>query len=283
MKLSVVLQYLLPHHLFSRFIGLFARLPQPWFKNRLITWFIKRYKVDMSQALHERIDDYTCFNDFFTRELKPELRPIAADKNQVVSPADGVISQVGDIKAGKLLQAKGHEFSLKQLLGDQEQHAKLFVDGKFATIYLSPKDYHRVHMPIAGKLVAMSHIPGRLFSVNTLTAQHVPSLFARNERVVSLFETEIGPMAVILVGAMIVASINTVWAGTISPPGRSKVQVWEYPEAKQIQFAKGDEMGHFMLGSTVIVLAGKNALNWEAELSANSPVIMGQTIATTRD
>lgn len=279
-RVFIFFQYVLPHHTLSRLIGCLAQCQAPWFKNRLIAWFIKRYQVNMSEAHFEHPSAYLHFNDFFTRALKTDARPLDTTPNAVLSPADGAISQLGAIEHGRIFQAKGHSFSLLELLGGDAQRAAPFMGGSFATVYLSPKDYHRVHMPLTGTLREMVYIPGRLFSVNKTTAAAVPELFARNERVACIFDTERGPMAVVLVGAMIVASIETVWAGLITPPLR-QLRRFDYSEQgrQPITLAKGAEMGRFKLGSTAIVLFADNHVSWNSDLSAASPVKMGQGLA----
>jgi phosphatidylserine decarboxylase len=228
----------------------------------------------MSEAINSDPLSYRNFNEFFTRSIRPELRPISDKENSIVCPADGAISQLGDIEHGTLLQAKGHTYSLTSLLGGDASLSNQFLGGSFATVYLSPKDYHRVHMPLTGKLTKMIHIPGKLFSVNKVTAEQIPNVFARNERTVCIFETEAGPMAVILVGAMIVASIETVWAGQVTPFNKNVV-TWDYNELNNIEIKKGEEMGRFKLGSTAIVLFGKDAAQWEDALEAETPTKMG--------
>ncbi len=278
-RLFILSQYLLPHHLLSRLIGYAADCRAAWFKNRLIGWFAKQYRVDMSEAQVEDLEAFEHFNAFFTRALKPGARPLAQGPDAVLCPADGAVSQLGKIEHGRIFQAKGHSFSLVELLGGDTERANPFMGGAFATIYLSPKDYHRVHMPLAGTLKEMVYVPGRLFSVNQSTAENVPELFARNERVVCLFDTERGPMAVVLVGAMIVASIETVWAGLVTPPKRS-LKTFRYDEAARapIVLDKGAELGRFKLGSTAIVLFGADQVQWAQELAAGSPVQMGQLL-----
>ena len=216
--LFVALQYLIPQHLLSRLVGTLAASEIRWIKNPFINWFRQRYGVDMSEAADSEPTNYPSFNAFFTRALKPGSRPIDASPNAIISPADGAISQLGTITGDRIFQAKGQNYTTTELLGGDDKMAALFADGLFATVYLSPRDYHRVHMPVAGKLLRTIYVPGDLFSVNQATAAHVPSLFARNERLVCLFETDFGPMALVLVGAMIVAGIETVWAGQIAPP-----------------------------------------------------------------
>lgn len=275
-RLFICSQYLTPHHLLSRLVGGLAECRAPWLKDRLIPWFAKRYCVDMREAQVQELKAYENFNAFFTRALRSDARPLDETPDAVLCPADGAISQLGAIEHGRIFQAKGHDYSLIELLGGDTARAKPFMNGQFATIYLSPKDYHRVHMPVTGTLREMVYVPGKLFSVNTVTAENVPELFARNERVVCLFDTEYGPMAVILVGAMIVASIDTVWAGTVTPM-RKEVRVTQYGESIELQ--KGDELGRFKLGSTAIVLFGPDSVQWAEELTALTPVRMGQRLA----
>ena len=267
-RLFICSQYLLPHHLLSRLIGFAADCRATWFKDRLIAWFARRYQVDMREAQVE--EAYEHFNAFFTRALKDGARPLAQEPGAVLCPADGAISQLGPIEHGRIFQAKGHSYSLAELLGGDAELAAPFMGGDFATVYLSP-DYHRVHMPLAGTLREMVYVPGRLFSVNQTTAENVPELFARNERVVCLFDTERGPMAVVLVGAMIVASIETVWAGLVTPPKR-ELKTFRYDEAARapIRLEKGAELGRFKLGSTAIVLFGPQQVAFNDGLGAAS-------------
>ncbi|MCG9722390.1 archaetidylserine decarboxylase [Shewanella sp. Isolate7] len=266
-KLKIALQYIMPKHLLSRLVGKLAAAELGAVTTSVIKWFIKQYKIDMSEAAESAPEAYASFNQFFTRALKPGIRPLCEDDDYIVHPVDGAVSQCGPIKEGRIFQAKGHEYSSLALLGDQADDAKRFEGGNFATIYLAPKDYHRIHMPIKGTLSKMTYVPGELFSVNPLTAENVPGLFARNERVVAIFETEIGPMAMVLVGATIVASIETVWAGTVTPPTGKKVFTWDYPTEgpEAITLDKGDEMGRFKLGSTVVMLFAKDALEHFAD------------------
>ncbi|MGH8352608.1 MAG: archaetidylserine decarboxylase [Pseudomonas sp.] len=282
-RLFILSQYLLPHNLLSRLAGCVAECQVPWFKNAFITWFARHFQVDMRQALVEEPSAYENFNAFFTRALKDDARPLDPTPGAILCPADGTVSQLGAIEHGRLFQAKGHNFSALELLGGDAERAAPFMGGDFATIYLSPKDYHRVHMPLAGTLREMVYVPGRLFSVNQTTAQNVPELFARNERVVCLFDTERGPMAVVLVGAMIVASIETVWAGLVTPPQRA-LKSYRYDEAARapIHLEKGAELGRFKLGSTAIVLFGPQQVRWAADLAAASPVRMGQGLAQVK-
>jgi phosphatidylserine decarboxylase len=274
-KLFIGLQHLIPQHGLSRAAGWLASSENAFIKNTFITWFVKRYNVDMSLAAEENPLAYRCFNDFFTRALKPNARPIDSTTDSIVCPADGAISQVGKIIDGHVFQAKGQSYTALELLGGDEQLAAEFTDGNFATVYLSPRDYHRVHMPYGGKLRAMVSIPGELFSVNTVTAENVPRLFARNERAVAIFDTDIGPMAVVLVGAMIVAGIETVWDGQIAPFASREIATSHYPY-QNINLNKGDEMGRFKLGSTAIVLFAKDKIRWDDNFSAGTPTKMGE-------
>lgn len=273
------LQYLLPQHALSRLIGVLARAHTG--RTLLMRAFIKRYGVDMSEAATQRLEDFENFNAFFTRALRPGCRPLDQAVDAVLCPADGSISQLGSIDGERIFQAKGHSYSVTELLGGDASLADAFTDGVFATVYLSPRDYHRVHMPITGKLDAMIYVPGKLFSVNRSTAAHVPGLFARNERVVCLFETSIGPMAVVLVGAMIVAAIETVWSGQVCPGStQTPFRVQNYREqSPRLEFAAGAEMGRFKLGSTAIVLFPRGAVELDPSLQADSPVRMGQLLA----
>ncbi|ASD68263.1 archaetidylserine decarboxylase [Pseudoalteromonas piscicida] len=257
-KLKIAMQYALPKHAVSRLVGKLAAAEAGALTTKLIKLFIKQYKIDMSEALHEDPAHYKTFNEFFTRPLKPGIRPLAEDSDILAHPVDGAISQLGDVVDGQIIQAKGHNYSLQTLLGGKEEDVAPYVGGKFATIYLAPKDYHRIHMPVDGTLRKMIYVPGDLFSVNPLTAQNVPNLFARNERVVAIFDTEIGPLSMVLVGATIVASIETIWAGTVTPPAGRDVFTWTYPAEgdNAITLKKGEEMGRFKLGSTVILAWG---------------------------
>lgn len=280
-KLFAFIQTILPHHLISRVVHYFVECDIPWFKNALIRWIIKHYNVDMSEAQVEHPESFRHFNDFFTRSLKEGTRPLPEQPDTIVSPSDGAISQIGDIEYGRIFQAKGHDYSLIELLGGDIELAQEFMDGKFATIYLSPRDYHRIHIPASGTLRQMIHIPGRLFSVSKDTVENVPNLFARNERVVSVFDTEHGPMVVIMVGAINVASIETVWSGLVTPY-RKQVRTTDYGAhtAIDIKLERGDEMGRFKLGSTAIVLFGENKVDWLEHWQAGATIIMGQALAT---
>ncbi len=275
--LTTLPQYILPHHPLSRLMGLLTHSKNKTWKNLFINQIIRHYHVNMEEALEDSIDNYTCFNDFFTRELKPGVRPIVSRPNAISCPADGAVSQYGRINDFDIFQAKGKYYTVHELLGGNPQRTELFKDGEFATIYLSPKDYHRLHMPLDSTLKQMIHIPGRLFSVNNATANSVPRLFARNERVVSLFDTEAGPMALVLVGAIFVASIETIWHGVITPPTSSTIRTWNYGENPPV-FQRGEEMGRFNMGSTIIVLFAKDRINWSEDLASGKPVKLGQLL-----
>ncbi|MEQ6915988.1 archaetidylserine decarboxylase [Halomonas aquatica] len=270
-RLFALIQYPLPHHLLSRLVGWLADCRLPWLKNALVQAFIRQFRVDMDEAAESDPTAYASFNDFFTRALEDDARPIGEG---VVSPADGTLSQFGPIEAGQLLQAKGHYFSTMELLGGDGEAAHRYLGGAFATVYLSPSDYHRVHMPMAGTLTEMVYVPGRLFSVNAATTHHVPNLFARNERLVCHFDTEQGPMAMVLVGAMIVAAIETVWAGQVTPLSGEVQRVrFDTP----VRLEKGEEMGRFKLGSTV-VMAFAEPVTFSDDLTLGAKVQMGQTL-----
>jgi len=279
-KLKIIGQYCLPKHALSRAIGCFAASQSGGVTTSVINWFIKQYKIDMTEAERENAEDYNSFNDFFTRALKPGLRPIS--DTDLVLPVDGCVSQLGPMKAGRIIQAKGHDYSAFTLLGGDKERAKPFANGHFSTIYLAPKDYHRIHMPMDATLREMVYVPGDLFSVNPLTAQNVPGLFARNERVAAIFDTASGPMAMVLVGATIVASIETTWHGTVTPPS-NQLDSWDYPATGDdvISFKKGDEMGRFKLGSTVVMLFGDEMLSdFEPHLEEGVVTRLGQPMAS---
>lgn len=278
-KIFILLQTIVPQHLLSRCTGALADFHHPvWLKNWLIRQFIKVFKVDMSEAAEPDYTSYACFNDFFTRPLREGARPLAAA--DILCPADGAISQLGSITDGQLLQAKGRYFSTEDLLGGDAGRAASFNGGQFATIYLSPKDYHRVHMPVAGRLIATRYIPGQLFSVNGVTADNVDRLFARNERLVCHFETEHGPMAMVLVGAMIVAGIETVWAGPVAPPPRRPVTVDYAKLPAPMELAQGEEMGRFALGSTVILLFPEGVMSFDERYGAGTLTRMGEKLGS---
>lgn len=267
--------YPLPHHAISRLIYRVTRIETVWFKDLFIRWFAQQYQVNWSEALHQHPEDYRHFNEFFTRPLREGARPIEGDSTTVISPADGHISQIGRIDEDAVFQAKGHSFSATTLLGGDASRAAPFRNGSFVTVYLSPRDYHRVHMPLSGTLRETVYIPGRLFSVAPHTTRTIPNLFARNERLVSIFDTEAGPMAMVLVGAINVAAIETVWAGLVTPPHRGDIEVSDMT-ASEISLQRGEEMGRFNMGSTVILLFGKDQVQWLDTLQADQPLRMGQ-------
>lgn len=280
-RLFIASQYVIPQHLLSRAVGWLARCEINWIKNPLISLFVGQFNVNMAEAKRQQPEQFRHFNDFFTRELIDGMRPIDEAEQGLVSPADGAVSQLGTINNGRIFQAKGQDYSLIELLGGDTQRANAFMGGEFATIYLSPKDYHRVHMPDTGTLREMIYVPGDLFSVNKTTAENVPRLFARNERLVCIFDTDNGPIAMVLVGAMIVAAIETVWAGLITPPKR-ELKVTDYRDPQPVTLAKGNEMGRFLLGSTVILCFPEGRMDWQADLQADSPLRMGQAIGQWR-
>ena len=271
------LQYIYPQHLLSTWMFRLCRWKNSTFKNRFTRWFIKHYEVDMSLADNPDPLGYPDFNSFFTRSLRPGVRPIAPEPDTVVSPADGVISQVGPIEGGCLLQAKNCWYSVEELLQGDSDEAGLFHGGDFATIYLSPRDYHRVHMPYDGALQKMSYVPGRLFSVNESTTRALPRLFTRNERIVCNFDTSFGPMALVMVGALLVGSIETVWEGLVTPPHGQKRFTRAYPANNCLK--RGEEMGRFNMGSTVIVLLPPGTVTWLSGVIPGARVQMGQEIA----
>ncbi|MDY6841958.1 MAG: archaetidylserine decarboxylase [Pseudomonadota bacterium] len=275
-KLFVLSQYITPQLGVSNLAGRLADNDRsPALKNQAIKWFIGRYGVDMSEAAEPDPEAYPSFNAFFTRALKPGIRPLTDGEKTLVSPVDGAISQLGQVTGDRIFQAKGQSFSLSELLGGEQAATAPFANGEFSTLYLSPKDYHRVHMPMTGTLRQMIHVPGKLFSVNPVTAENVPNLFARNERVVCIFDTASGPMALVLVGAMIVGSVETRWAGVVVP-GSKQVTSSRYEGEQAIKFAKGEEMGRFRLGSTVIMVMPKGAVTWNSDQVAGKTVRMGE-------
>ncbi|WP_446808132.1 archaetidylserine decarboxylase [Methylomonas sp. 2BW1-5-20] len=277
---TVLPQYALPHHALSGLMSKLTHCQNKTWKNLFIKSIVNLYGVNMNEAKYQNLEHYASFNDFFTRELQDGVRPIAAAADAIACPADGAISQAGQISNGRIFQAKGHDYTALELLGGDAERAQAFANGSFATIYLSPKDYHRLHMPLAGALTEMVHIPGRLFSVNNTTVGSVPNLFARNERVACLFDTEAGPMALILVGAIFVSSVETVWHGVVTPPSISAPRTWRYGDNAPT-FEKGAEMGRFNMGSTIIVLFGKDKTTWHEDLSAGKAVRLGQAIGRT--
>ncbi|MGK2960403.1 MAG: archaetidylserine decarboxylase [Candidatus Malihini olakiniferum] len=284
-KLKIALQYCLPKIALTRLIGWGADKQAGRLTSGIINLFIRHYKVNMQETQQPDIAAYQTFNDFFMRSLRQDVRSIDPHAYCLVQPADGVLSQIGNIVEGKLIQAKGHNYSLEALLAGNYMMAEHFRNGLFATIYLSPRDYHRVHMPCDGVLREMIYVPGELFSVNPFTADNVPNLFARNERVICLFDTDFGPMAQILVGATIVGSIETVWSGTVTLPCESIIKCWTYPAAGEtdaINLQKGEEMGRFKLGSTVINLFAPNKLQFVAHLNIMGVTRVGEPFAEAK-
>ena len=272
-RLAVLPQYLLPKKLVTQLAGRFASAELGGVTQAAISRFVAHYGVDMSEAAEPDITRYASFNDFFTRALRAGARPLAdAD---YVCPVDGAISQFGAIERDQIFQAKGHHYSTCALLAGDAALAAEFENGQFATIYLSPKDYHRIHMPCAGRLLRMVYVPGDLFSVNPTTVRGVPGLFARNERVVSLFDTARGPFVLVLVGATIVGSMATVWHGVVTPPRPGEIKRWDYAD-KPVELAKGAEMGRFLVGSTVVLLWPKGTLKFNPDWAPGGAVRMGQ-------
>jgi phosphatidylserine decarboxylase len=274
-KLKIWLFKVLPHHLVSRLVYFVTRLQGPVVQP-LIKWFIRKFNVDMSDSIHPDPGDYKTFNDFFTRALKPETRPVVSGANTIACPVDGTVSVAGNIVEQSIFQAKGHQYTVRKLLGGDPSLSALFKNGRFATIYLAPYNYHRIHMPISGVLKNMIHVPGRLFSVAPWTVSAIPGLFAGNERVVCLFSTPAGPIGMVLVGAINVAAIETIWAGLITPPKGKKVSAFDYSHTSK-QYQKGDEMGRFNMGSTVILLA-RNNVEWVQKLRPGQVMKMGELI-----
>ncbi|RJQ45858.1 MAG: phosphatidylserine decarboxylase [Gammaproteobacteria bacterium] len=309
-------QYFIPQHLLSKLMYVLTRCRLRVWKEWQIRWFIRRYGVDMSIAAEPDPLAYENFNHFFTRALKPDARPIVNGAHDIACPVDGAVSQLGAIQDGRIFQAKGHTFGLEDLLGNSIERAAPFRNGQFATLYLSPRDYHRIHMPLDGRLREMIYVPGRLFSVNARTTSVVPGLFARNERVIALFDTGAGPMALVLVGALFVASIETVWSGPVTPPfgrfrhpvpGRTPqcrgrrdaqerpsrdtsaslhvgktIRQWDY-QNENIRLERGAEMGRFNMGSTVIVLFGPGRSTWRPGLNADMAVRMGELLGKIKN
>jgi phosphatidylserine decarboxylase len=277
-RLFAWFQHVLPQHGLSRLILRATRVHAPWFKNLLVRGFLKLFAIDMTDAVQADPFAYGSFNEFFTRALRPGTRPIAADPDAIACPVDGTISQAGRIDGSRLIQAKDRYFSVAELLAG-EPWAKSFEDGSFATIYLAPYNYHRVHMPVRGNLEETVYVPGRLFSVNAVTASLVPRLFARNERVLTLFNTDFGRVAVVLVGALNVGSMATVWAGDITPAAR---RVITRLPARQVALDKGEELGRFNMGSTVILLFQKDRATLGPQARAGAAVRLGESLGVLR-
>ena len=279
-RLAVLPQYLFPKQALTAFAGWVSSHERGWITTEIIRRFVAKYQVNMAEALDSDVGSYTTFNNFFTRALKPGARPIAAA--DLVSPVDGAISQFGSIERDQIFQAKGHSYTTTAVVGGDAQLAAQYEHGSFATLYLSPRDYHRIHMPCDGRLVRMIYVPGDLFSVNPGTARGVPGLFARNERVVCVFESERGPFVLILVGATIVGSMATVWHGVVNPPRGKALREWHYPNkpTSVIRLKKGEEMGRFLLGSTVVMLFPKGPLAFNPEWAPGKVIRLGEAMAS---
>ena len=275
-RFNVLPQYLLPKQALTSFAGWVAAKERGALTTWIIDRFVRKYGVNMDEALNPDIGSYASFNDFFTRPLKPDARPIA--DALLVSPVDGAISQFGAVEAGQIFQAKAHNYTATALVGGDAQLAETFAHGSFATLYLSPRDDHRIHMPCDGRLTRMIYVPGDLFSVNPVTARGVPGLFARNERVVCVFESARGPFVLVLVGATIVGSMATVWHGVVNPPRSGKVREWRYDD-QQIELKKGEEMGRFLLGSTVVMLFPAPRLDFNPTWVPGGPIRLGELMA----
>ena len=276
-RFEVFLQYLLPKQALTEFGSHIASMRGGAVTTRIIRWFVGKYGVNMGEAANPDIGSYPTFNEFFTRALKPGVRPLAAA--DLVCPVDGAISQFGSIDGDRIFQAKGHHYSTTALVGGDRELAAQFEGGSFATIYLSPKDYHRIHMPTGGRLQRMIYVPGELFSVNPATARGVPGLFARNERVVCVFESARGPFVLVLVGATIVGSMATVWHGVVNPPRTKEVREWRYEGQSPVELAQGDEMGRFLLGSTVVMLFPKGPCHFNPDWAPGAAVRLGELMA----
>jgi phosphatidylserine decarboxylase len=271
----VALLYVLPHHFLSRIVLRLTRIRAAWFKDALIDAFAEHFSPDMEDAEQTDRNAYASFNSFFTRPLRQGARPLPESRSAIISPVDAALSQSGRIETGRILQAKGHHYDLDALLGGDSDRAQPFRDGWFATLYLAPRDYHRIHMPMDGRLTSMVYVPGRLYSVNEASAEHVPGLFARNERVVCTFEGDF-PFAVVLVGALFVGSMETVWAGQVTPRRRQPA-VWHYMSGVSLE--RGDELGRFNMGSTVILILPPDVSEPEGELEPGQRFRMGEAIA----
>lgn len=275
--LKVWPQYLLPQHFLTGIVYCLTRIQfKPW-KNLLIKVIVNLYNVDLTQAIREKAEDYSSFNDFFTRYLKEEARNWKLDKKSILSPVDGAISQIGKLEGNDIIQAKGKTYTLDQLLAKDSDSINKLSDGIFTTLYLSPRDYHRIHMPVTGKLIKSIYVPGDLFAVNNVTVRNVDNLFARNERFISIFETELGLMAQIMVGAIFVGSMETVWLGQITPAKKRKLAIKEYKD-EPITLEQGKEFGHFNMGSTVILIFEKDSMNWLENLNAGDAIEVGQEL-----
>ena len=276
-RFDVFLQHLLPKQALTGFGSHIADMRGGALTTRIIRWFVGKYGVNMAEAANPDIASYPSFNEFFTRALKHGARPLA--QAGLICPVDGALSQFGQIEGDQVFQAKGHHYSTTALVGGDRALAAQFDNGSFATIYLSPRDYHRIHMPAAGRLTRMIYVPGELFSVNPATARGVPGLFARNERVVCVFQSARGPFVLVLVGATIVGSMATVWHGVVNPPRTRQVRDWRYEGQQSVQLAQGDEMGRFLLGSTIVLLFPEGPCQFNPDWAPGAPVRLGQAMA----
>jgi len=277
-------QYLVPQHFLSMLMRWTTRVRSPWIKDRQIRWFIKHYGVDMREAFYPDPTSYGNFNDFFTRALGPNAHPTPPGNQHIASPADGCVSAFGTLDGEGMVQAKGHKYTVTELLAgntdDAEAFAAPFLDGQFITVYLSPRDYHRIHIPVTGRLRGMRYLPGRLFSVNTATTRVIPRLFTRNERVAMLFDTATGPLGLVMVGAIFVGGIETVWTGAITPAYGLPTSIWRYDEVRhpELVFQQGQEIARFNMGSTVILLFPPDRVAWTHSLRSGAPLRMGTSI-----
>ncbi|SFF31086.1 phosphatidylserine decarboxylase [Fontimonas thermophila] len=279
--LFAAIQWLLPTRWLSTLVFRLTRMRQPMCKRILIRVFMRAFRIDLSEAELENPDSYDSFNDFFTRALKPGARPLPKDLQALISPVDGTISQFGDIREGRIIQAKGRDYSVLELLGGDTEAADAFMNGRFCTIYLAPYNYHRIHMPIHGRLKRWSYVPGRLFSVNAATARAMPNLFARNERLNAIFATPAGDIALTMVGALFVGSLETVWAGCVTPPHLRGAPA-HYEPMSPVVLGRGEELGRFNMGSTVILLAPPDSVEWIPTLAPGQTVRMGEAIGRWR-
>jgi phosphatidylserine decarboxylase len=278
-RLQVLIQHMLPKRYLTEIAGHFARTRGGSLTNKLIRWFVRKYAVDMTEAANPDVSSYSSFNEFFTRPLRLGARPLA--EADFVCPVDGAISQIGEIDDYHILQAKGHRFTITELIGGDATLAARFRHGSFANLYLSPRDYHRLHMPCDGRLMRMIYIPGSLYSVNPVTARGVPNLFARNERVVCVFDSsQHGPFVAVLVGATIVGSIATVWHGTVNPKRTGRIAEWHYAD-QSIALRQGDEFARFLLGSTIVMLFGPGTIVFNAHWAAEQNVRLGEMMGST--
>lgn len=280
-----LIQAILPTHMISRVVHWAARVETEWFKRVLINFFLRLFDINMDEAKTRNPHAYRSFNDFFTRALAPGARPMPTEDDALASAVDGTVSQLGSIQSGRIFQAKGHDYTVLELLGGKEDLAAPFLGGHFATVYLAPYNYHRIHMPLGGQLREMVYVPGRLFSVSPSTVRAMPRLFARNERVISLFDSDAGPFALVAVGALNVGSIETVWAGEITPANRRllpRIERTRYENDSAPRFKRGDEMGRFNLGSTIVLLFGTGAVSWDESIGPGTTLRLGQEMGRFR-